>query len=375
MTSTTEAEAARPPAEHHGGPGAPRPTRAERIAAARPAYQAELASGTGQFFLPKRTECPWCGSPALRRRLSSGDHVQGKPGRFHLDQCTGCGHLFQNPRLNEAGLDFYYRDFYDGLGEETTAKMFAGKGSTKRFKLSARALRAHGDPSRWLDVGTSHGHFCVAAAEELPGTVFDGLDLSESVESAAAEGRISRAYRGLFTELAEEMAGRYEAVSMFHYLEHTLDPREELAAARTALKPGGHLMIEVPNPESLFGRVLGRWWVPWFQPQHLHLIPLGNLCKELSDNGFTVVSARRRDAHIPVDLLCASWFLFSRMLPADDGPWLPARPGRLARATRWALTVPAIPFFMAAYAADLLLGPVARRTALSNAYRVIARRD
>ena len=26
--------------------------------------------------------------------------------------------MFQNPRLSLDGLDFYYKDFYDGLGED-----------------------------------------------------------------------------------------------------------------------------------------------------------------------------------------------------------------------------------------------------------------
>ena len=241
----------------------------ERIAQLRPSYQEELARGTGRFFLPARTDCPWCLGTDLRRKFRTTDLIQGKPGEFVLDQCRGCGHVFQNPKLSQEGLDFYYRDFYDGLGAETTAKMFEGNGSKKRFRRSARALRRLALPGRWLDVGTSLGHFCATAKEVLPHTEFDGLDMGEGVEQAAKEGRIQEAYRGLFVDLADEMAGRYDAVSMFHYLEHTLDPHRELAAAHKALAPGGHLLIEVPDPESWSGRLLGRLWLPWFQPQHL----------------------------------------------------------------------------------------------------------
>jgi len=35
---------------------------------------------------------------------------------------------------------------------------------------------------------------------------------------------------------------------MYHYLEHTIEPKKELAAAATALPPGGHLAIELPDP-------------------------------------------------------------------------------------------------------------------------------
>ncbi|MFE3521442.1 class I SAM-dependent methyltransferase [Streptomyces sp. NPDC059161] len=347
----------------------------ERIAQLRPSYREELARGTGRFFLPARTDCPWCLGTELRRKFRTTDLIQGKPGEFVLDQCRGCGHIFQNPKLSQEGLDFYYRDFYDGLGAETTAKMFEGNGSKKRFRRSARALRRLALPGRWLDVGTSLGHFCATAKEVLPDTEFDGLDMGEGVEQAAKEGRVQEAYRGLFVDLADEMTGRYDAVSMFHYLEHTLDPHRELAAAHTALAPGGRLLIEVPDPESWSGRLLGRLWLPWFQPQHLNMVPMGNLCRRLRELGFTVEVAERRDAHIPADLACATWFLFDRLLPRDDSPWRPHRPGRAARAVRFALVWAAVPVLIAVYGLDQLLNPIARRTRFSNAYRVIARRD
>ncbi|WP_223833129.1 class I SAM-dependent methyltransferase [Streptomyces venezuelae] len=348
--------------------------RTADIAERRPHYRRLLAGGVDRFFQPRRTTCPWCTSERLRHRLRSRDHVQNKPGGFVLDECRDCGHIFQNPQLTAEGLDFYYGDFYDGLGEETTAKMFAGRGSTKRFRHSARALRTHARPRRWLDVGTSHGHFCATAKEELPDTEFDGLDMGESVELAVQEGRIATAYRGQLIELAQELAGRYDTVSMFHYLEHTVMPRSELAAARTALRPGGHLLIEVPNPESPLGRLFRGRWMPWFQPQHLHFVPIGNLCRELERIGFTIVSAHRGgNQHIPVDLACATWFWVARALPKEDAPWLARRPGKAAVAARWAVALTALPLVLAAYGLDLLLAPVVRRTPLSNAYRVIAR--
>ncbi|MFC7303045.1 class I SAM-dependent methyltransferase [Streptomyces monticola] len=350
--------------------------RTAAIAERRAAYRAELADGTGKFHEPRRTTCPWCGSGRLGRRLRTVDFVQEKPGRFTLDACRDCGHIFQNPRLNQAGLAFYYRDFYDGLGGESTAKMFQGGGSRKRFRASTRALLRFATPKRWLDIGTAHGHFCETAQLLVTEAEFDGLDMGESVELAEKEGRIAHAHRGLFTELAAaELAGNYDAVSMFHYLEHTLDPHAELAAAHTALRPGGHLLIEVPNPESPYGRLLGRFWVPWFQPQHLQLMPRRNLCRALEAAGFTVVAAEHRDAHIPVDLVCAAWFLVTRVLPKDDAPWLERRPGRARRLLRAALALVSLPLILLAYGADLALAPLVRRTRFSNAYRVIARRD
>ncbi|MDT0448175.1 class I SAM-dependent methyltransferase [Streptomyces hesseae] len=347
--------------------------RTQEVAQLRIAYQRELAGGTDRFHAPRRTTCPWCDSSRLRTRLRTVDLLQHKPGTFVIDQCRDCSHSFQNPRLTPEGLDFYYRDFYDGLGAELTEWVFNGGGNRKRYLASARALLPFGTPRRWLDVGTGHGHFPQSAKTVHPATVFDGLDISEGAEEAERQGRIDEAHRGLLTDLAPKLEGRYDAVSMFHYLEHTIDPRAELTAARTVLAPGGHLIIEVPDPECVSSGILGRWWMPYFQPQHLHLIPLANLRRELESLGYTVVAVERHEPHIPFDLTGAAVLALAHALPPADDPWYPAPPSGLQRKARAALFWSSVPLLAGVYGAEQLLAPLLRRTRLSNAYRVVAR--
>lgn len=350
-------------------------TRREQVAVRRPGYQDELRNGLERFFAPRRTTCPWCASPRLRRHLRSTDHVQGKPGHFTLDRCLSCGHVFQNPRLSADGLSFYYRDCYDGLGEAMMARMASSPLAVRLYRARARAVPPSSRPFHWLDVGTGHGHFCAEARRIHPGTEFDGLDVGEGVEIAERHGRIARAYRGSFTRLAAELVEQYDVVSMHHYLEHTLAPRHELAAAYTALRFGGHLLVEVPDPQSAAARLLGQWWGPWLQPQHLHFIPLDNLCAALTEQGFTVVSTDRQEPHVPTELTSAAANVLKSVLPREDLPWLSKRPGALSRWARM-LCLPAVaPVLVVAFGLDTLLAPLTRRTRLSNAYRVVARRD
>lgn len=346
----------------------------EAVAARRPAYQEDLNRGLDRFFEPRREACPWCGSGRLRERLTTTDLIQRKPGRFRLDRCEGCGHVFQNPRLSPDGLEFYYRDFYDGLGEKQAGGVFEG---TAKYRRRAEALTSYAPkPAEWLDVGTGHGHFCAGAREVYPDTAFDGLDFTDGAELAEREGRVRRGYRGSFPELAPTVAGRYDVISMFHYLEHSADPVRELEAARQAVRPGGHLLIELPDPASRYARLLGRWWLPWFQPQHLHFMPVENLRAKLGDLGFTVLAEQHAQPHDPIDLLFALFFVLNVLAPRDDAPWLAARPGRLRRAVRAVIFLVGLPFLLLAAVLDrLVLRRPAHRLGLANAYRVVARRD
>ncbi len=343
-------------------------------AARRAAYATALAAGTDRFFEPRRTDCPWCSAPGPEVRLRTPDLLQGKPGRFTLEECRQCGHIFQNPRLTPDGLDFYYRDFYEGLGGDGTALVLGRMSGT--YRARAELLRPFTTPRAWLDVGTAAAHFCNAARSVWPDTRFDGLDMGDGVHEAARRGWIDTAYQGQFPDLADRLAGRYDTVSMHHYLEHTRDPFAELDAAVKVLAPGGHLLIELPDPESRAGRLLGRYWLPWFQPQHQHLMPVGNLKQALAARGFTVLAEQHGEAHQPNgDFLAATALAANRLAPDPQAPWstLPATPAR--RAARSAVQAMAVPCYAAALALDGLRTAVARVTDGGNAYRLLARKE
>lgn len=348
-------------------------TKSEKIAARRPAYMSDLADGTGRFFEPRRETCPWCASTKpFKVVLRTSDVIQHKPGRFVLESCADCGHIFQNPRLNADGLEFYYRDFYDGLGADdmNSALQFNRSGHEGRARM---VLARAGTPKQWLDIGTGHGHFPQDAKKVLPDTEFDGLDMTEGVVLGQQEGRIRKAYQGHFVELAEELAGQYDVISMYHYLEHTLDPGKELAAARTALPAGGYLSIELPDPESAWSRLLGRWWTAWLQPQHLHMMPLANLRARLTELGFTVVAEQRAEPHIATDAVSAALLIVNAAsISGENLAWRPAPPSRFRKVLRKAAFVASIPVAVAALLVDRVTAPIGRKRGMSNTYRVLA---
>jgi SAM-dependent methyltransferase len=348
--------------------------RDAELAAAVPYYRDALAKGTARFLEERRATCPWCGSAELSVLVRSRDLVLGKPGMFTLERCGDCGHVFQNPRLRPDGLDFYYRDAYDGIGKAGAEAAFIMGGDA--YRARARMLEPFTTPKAWLDVGAGHAHFCAIGTEIWPDTVFDGLDQGAAIEDAERRGWITTAYRDEFRDLAGALSGRYDVVSMHHYLEHTRDPAGELDAAARVLPPGGYLLIELPDPQWPLARLFGQYWMPWFQPQHQHMIPVGNLTKALAERGLRPVAIERGPAHQACDFTIAALLCVSRVAPDRTLPWSRRPPTVAARAWRSVAWTAATPFIFSGLLLDLALGRfLARRWDCGNAYRVLARRE
>lgn len=337
-------------------------------------YYKQFRHDDPSLFLEERSDCPWCNSIDITRHLDTVDLIQKKQGRFMLDRCRRCLHIFQNPRLSETGLGYYYRDFYDGLGATRMRKAFAAR--TGSYRRRARAVAAvEPQPSLWLDVGTGYGHFCETARTVFPDTRFHGIDASEGIDDGLKSGRIHAAFKESLDVLSTRYTECYDVVSMYHYLEHTTDPRVELRYAAQLLKPGGLLVIEVPNTRSPLSRLLGRYWLPWLQPQHLHFVPASNLAREMISLGFSIERCDSGDPHDPLDLTGALLLALNTKLPKGNVPWRSVPPSRIALllpAIAWLL---ALPFLAIAKCIDLvLLGPLLRLSQRGNAYRLIARK-
>ncbi|WP_254878452.1 class I SAM-dependent methyltransferase [Streptomyces sp. NA04227] len=365
-----------PPSVRPGRPAPsalPAPTGApsRSAAARRTECLAQLAFGTDHLRAERRTACPWCGGTRLRTRLRTGDLLGRRPGRFALDDCAACGHRFLNPPLARSGWDFYVRDFpVRGPEADRFGRLLTPAGT---LRSRARSLLPYGEPEAWLDVETGTARLPVAAREVFPYTALDGVGVA-GIRAALASGRIDAGFRGRLPALAPGLAGRYDALSMFHHLEQCPDPRAELRAARTVLRPGGHLVIECADPASLSGRLLGRWWAAHLQPRRQRLLPAAALCAELETLGFTVLATGRREAHIPCDLAAALALALAPLLPRDRAPWRRWIPSRAQLRLRKALLAATAPLISLARCADHLLAPLLARTPFANSYRIVARR-
>jgi SAM-dependent methyltransferase len=337
---------------------------------ARTVYTDLMSGGLERFFEPRRSTCPLCGGDSLQSLVATPEFVVHKPGWFVLEQCGSCKYIFQNPRLNTDGLSFYYRDLYDGLGTQMTEIILGS--SDQIYKKRAGLFSRYCKPSRWLDVGAGNGYFCCVAKGILPDTCFDGLDISQGVVHAQEQGWVEHGFKQHFTELAETFPSRYDVISMIQYLEHTPEPAAQLQAAHKVLSENGTLFIEIPNPDFLPGRILGRYWFQWLQPQHLYFFSAGNMELLLKKNGFTPVAFHFSEVHVPIDFVTAAVLFLRDLVPSQKFPWVQKK---FLGYTVWrALVLISVsPLVLAGLLVDMLLLPFAKMGAFSNNYTVVAR--
>ena len=164
-------------------------------------------------------------------------------------------------------------------------------------------------PAEILEVGSHEGLFLKMAKEKGFGAL--GIEPNaHAARHARADG--IETIEGYFEESFDKVAGRqFDIVALFHVLEHVPDYADCLSKIKSILKPGGWLVLEVPNGKSYRAKKYGNDWM-YFYEEHLHDFSPERLKKELGWIGFEVASIYFRDfdcAHLSLRAL------LDRLLP------------------------------------------------------------
>jgi len=209
-----------------------------------------MAAATNSSTTAPPQPCDLCGSANHRVFATKGRY--GLPLRTVI--CEGCGLVYTNPRPSDAETADFYHDHYWGRykGQSQPDERFFRRRLPKIKSMHAE-LRPFLTPgAAVLEIGCSVGALLSRIAESLR-----GQGRAIGIEAHTGHATFARARKGLdvraglLHEVAPQFApASFDLVVMNHVLEHTLSPSEVLRTVHSLLKPGGHLVVEVPNVEA-----------------------------------------------------------------------------------------------------------------------------
>jgi SAM-dependent methyltransferase len=111
------------------------------------------------------------------------------------------------------------------------------------------------------------------------------------VDFSAEAARLADAENGVRVVVGSlEQAGfpdhSFDIVTLFHILEHIANPRQVLAEVSRILKPGGVIVVQVPNIDSWQFKAFRARWYGLDIPRHVIDYSKGSMLKLLNDSGF-----------------------------------------------------------------------------------------
>lgn len=204
-------------------------------------------------------KCRICNSTELTPILSG---LQTRLGEvYSLIQCKACTFISTHPLPGPGVLKKYYdQDYWQGSGGKTGSLL------DTFFKL-----RMHGiiktikkmvpRGGRVLDWGAGDG----SLLRLLEAEGFDGCGIDAYSEESPDRKMINASIQD-----APFQDQFFDAITCFHVLEHIDRPVTSIERAMQLLKPGGVLVFEVPNIDSLGFKVFKKKWYPLDIPVHLN---------------------------------------------------------------------------------------------------------
>lgn len=260
--------------------------------------------------------CLLCGSDRLKRIQKDLSAEDGS--LFDILECVTCRLGMVHPILPPETLSGYYPEDYYSYREmvdkeEVKAGMYERVGryirtqtyqdhylpiSKKTMKLSDKVCMKvfallggfrfgfslpPQNGGRILDVGCGDGFF-LRSVKHI-GWEVHGIEMSEEAVHRAKNMGVEQMTQGTFDD-ASYPDNYFDVIRFWSVLEHIHDPVFTLAKVNRLLKPGGLLVLQVPNYQSAAARWAGPRWSAWDVPRHLYHFSYRSLKTLLEKSGF-----------------------------------------------------------------------------------------
>jgi SAM-dependent methyltransferase len=208
--------------------------------------------------------------------FSARDYITGED--FEVAYCYACKLHVTLPAPSDSETGRYYPLGYYGSGKRFTSIVEWLLDNLHNYR--AYQIEQHQRPGKVLDIGCGRG----LLLNKLRQRGWDPIG-TELSEDAAAHAR-DQLGLPVFTQPLEEInfpSNEFDLVILWHVLEHVQSPRDVIHEVARILKPGGTLLVAVPNLGSWEARWSSNRWFHLDVPRHLtHFTPktLGRLLED-----------------------------------------------------------------------------------------------
>jgi 2-polyprenyl-3-methyl-5-hydroxy-6-metoxy-1,4-benzoquinol methylase len=247
--------------------------------------------------------CDVCGSTDGRVLFRASDHREGLRGEFSIVRCYGCGLVRTEPRPDDLGA-WYPEEYRNHSANEPLTVQAIGRALRYTARRDRREAIARliawvipnaavgtviPEGARILDVGAGNGS--AVAAMRAAGLDAWGVEPSEAGVEAARRRGVTTVVNGTLeaSSLGDEL---WDVIRFTHVLEHVPSPVATLRAAAAALKPGGRVVILVPNFGGAGRRIFGKAWDGLEVPRHLHHFTAATIARTIGMAGLQAQSVR-----------------------------------------------------------------------------------
>jgi SAM-dependent methyltransferase len=213
--------------------------------------------------------CQICGGKEFTLLFECTDHLVSHR-QFPVEKCRRCGFTITGNAPEPDVIGSYYEspDYISHTGgEKSISDILYGLARTFMLGTKARKVRRFTKlrTGSILDIGAGTGHF-VKRLRSL-GWQAEGVEVSDTARDYA----INKNGVELLGSLSEGnfSPGRFDAVTLWHVLEHIHDTDELLMSISKHIKPGGTLLLALPNSLSADARFYREHWAAYDVPRHL----------------------------------------------------------------------------------------------------------
>ncbi len=212
--------------------------------------------------------CVVCDNKDVKFLFKVRDHfLSGET--FSLFKCNSCGLISTFPAPDENHVASYYKSekYISHSSSPASFFEFLYQG-VRHFTLNRKAKLtlkyAHG--KKLLDIGCATGEYLQTCRKK--GFEVFGIEPNQKAREIAFtnHGLIIEDLDGLNTF----KPGTFDAISMWHVLEHVHDINERMIQLNRLLKEDGVAIIALPNSESYDAAHYKEIWAAYDVPRHLY---------------------------------------------------------------------------------------------------------